>query len=490
MRRFVRQKLHMVHPLFPWFGKKKSAPEPVVEPVAEVAAAEPAVAPEGDSGKRRGKRSYSFADPFFWQYFNLGSQNLAGVDVTQRTAMGVPPFFAAVRYISEGVAMLDRKVKIRKPEGVFDAVGHPVWKSVMKEPHPYYTWNDLICAALVNACLGNGYIRIHWDYSTMRPGYFEHLPSIFTTPYIDDRGNLWFDVTGTIGGRTVIERLPYTDVIHIKGPSLDGITGLNTIITHESVLSTGIARQQYSESVLGKGARPSIAIKTQDELDENEVDAIEQNVMNRIGGAANAGRPLVLDAGQDIQYIQWSPLEAALEALSNLNVEDVCRMTKVPRDLMALDTSGTYGAGVQRSKDFLTHCLNPWIEKFQEEFNRKAFWYDELEMQTVWFEFDTSMYVALDEKTKSEKLVKEVAGTVRTPNEARAELGLPPVDGGDELMVDINLLPMSKAVEVALAKYLSAQGEKIRKDAGDDLGGELQNDTENEPDDAKSKSAA
>lgn len=468
------------------FGSSKKAAA-VAAPAAPAAVTPEAAA---DGGKRKGKRAYALADPFFWQYFNLGGDNLAGVEVTQRTAMGVPPFFAAVRYISEGVAMLDRKVKIRKPEGVFDAFGHPVWKSVMREPHPYYTWHDLICAVLVNACMGNGYIRIHWDYSTMRPRYFEHLPSVFTQPYIDENGNLWYDVTGVIGGRTVVERLPYTDVIHIKGPSLDGITGLNTIITHESVLSTGIARQQYSESVLGKGARPSIAIKTQDELDEKEVDAIEQNVMNRIGGAANAGRPLVLDAGQDIQYIQWSPLEAALVALSNLNVEDVCRVTKVPRDLMALDTSGTYGAGVQRSKDFLTHCLNSWIEKFQEEFNRKVFWYDESETRTVWFEFDTSMYVALDEKTKSEKLVNEVAGTIRTPNEARAELGLPPVDGGDELMVDINLLPMSKAVEVALAKYLSAQGEKNRAAAGDDLSGELQNDIENEPDDAKSEPAA
>ena len=32
-------------------------------------------------------------------------------------------------------------------------------------------------------------------------------------------------------------------------------------------------------------------------------------------------------------------------------------------------------------------------------------------------------------------------------------------------MVDINLLPISKAVEVALAKYLSSKGEQARASA-------------------------
>src|SRR5690606_37005383 len=122
----------------------------------------------------------------------------------------------------------------------------------------------------------------------------------------------------------------------------------------------------------------------------------------------NAGRPLILDAGQKVQYIQWSPLEAALDKLAALNVEDVCRITKVPRDFLALDTHGTYGAGVQRSKDLLLHAYSPWIEKIQEEFNRKLFWQSEARGRRVYFEFDTGMYVGLDKEAESKMLVEEV----------------------------------------------------------------------------------
>lgn len=418
-------------------------------------------------------RSYTLTDPLFWSYFNLNQKSLAGVDVTQQTAMGVPPFFAACRWIAEGVSMLDRRVKVRRSDGVYDADDHPVWLLMNGSPHPYYSWFDLISALLANACLGNGYALIHWDESTMRPYALEHIPSVSCRPEYDTLGNLTYFISGDFGGRSVVRRVPYTDMIHIKGFSLDGIMGLSTTITHKSTLSTGIARQQYSESVLGKSARPSIAIKTEESLTKDEVAQMEQNVMARIGGSENAGRPLILDAGQEIQYVQWSPLEAALEALANLNIEDVCRITKVPRDLLALDTHGTYGAGVQRSKDFLTHCLNPWIEKIQDEFNRKLFWSSESRGGRYRFEFDTSMYISLDEKSKSEKLAQEVAGTIKTPNEARAELGLQPLPGGDELLVDINLLPVSRAAEIALAKYLSSAGEKLQGEAA-------QNNTDNE----------
>ena len=435
------------------------------------------------------KRSITLADPRFWAYFGLGSQNLANVDVNINTSLSLPPFFCAVRYISEGVAMLDRKVKQRTADGLKDADTHPLWDFfVSPRPHPYYTWSQFICALLTNACIGNGYALIHWDYSEMRPMYLEHIPNIFCKPEFDCDGRHWNIISGNINGSAISRRVPPTDIIHIKGLSIDGVLGYDATVMHENTMATGISRQVYENSVMGKQARPSIAIQQMEALESaDEAATIEENIMRRIGGAENAGRPLVLDAGQTVQYLQWSPLEAALDKLAALNIEDVARITKVPRDLLALDTHGTYGAGVQRSKDFLLHCLSPWIEQIQEEFCSKLFWTMEARGQQVFFEFDTAMYVGLDKEAESKMLVEEVRGTIRTPNEARAIKGLPAAPDGDELMVDINLLPMSKAVEIALAKYLSAQGEKLRgqsdnKSADTNPNGENKPDTENEQD--------
>ncbi len=456
-------------PLTRWFEAHPWQPVPEEREVVEAPAATE-------------KRSYSLSDPRFWRYFNFGPANLANVDVTTETTLSVPPFFCAVRYISEALAMLDRVVKHRKPDGIHDADTHDLWNFfVGPKPHPHTTWSDFLCALLTNACLGNGYARIHWDYATMRPMYLEHIPMIYCRPEYDNLGNLWYVITGQVGGRTVVEKVPYTDMIHIKGLSLDGVLGYDITMLHQPTLAAGIGRQKHTESVLGKGAHPSLAVQAGEDLDATEVANVEENLMNRIGGAQQSGRPLVLSKGYTVEYLQWSPVDMALEALSNLNVEDVARITKVPRDLLALDTHGTYGAGMQRSKDFLLHCLNPWVEKIQEEFSCKLFYYSESAAKKVWFEFDTSMYVALDKEAESKILVEQVAGSVRTPNEARMAIGLPPLPGGDELLVDINLLPISKAVEVALAKYLSSEGEKAKGKQEEAATSNNQTDLEDEP---------
>ena len=412
------------------------------------------------------KRSYSLKDPHFWAHFSLGRGTVSSRPVSADLAFSVPPFFSAVRYIAEGVAMLDRVVKHRTQAGVLEAHDHPISYLMHGSPHPNYTWSDLISALLTNACLGNGYLRIHRDPDTLRPVMLEHIPAFYVSLEYDEIGWLWAFIAGHANGRTVFERVSYDDIIHIKGLSLDGVSGMNVLHLHEATFNDGAGRQEYSGSVLGKGARPSLAIKTDQVLDEKEVSTMEDNFMRRHGGAKNSGRPLVLDGGQDIRYLQWSPMEAALDKLAQLNVEDVSRMTKVPPEFLALDRSGTYGASVQRSQNFLTYCLGPWLEKIQDEFNRKLFYVRESRSKKYWFEFDTSMFLALDKKSEAEVLVGLVAGSILTPNEARAWIGYNPLAHGDELMGNINTLPLEDLTEVALAKYLSSEGEKARAASG------------------------
>lgn len=408
-------------------------------------------------------RSYSIADPNFWSYFNLGNRTKADVPVTELTILGNSAFYSACRYISEGVAMLDRGVKRRKQGRVMDADQHPVSEFLNDAPHPHYTWFDLICALLVNALMGNGYARIWRAPMTMRPVYVEHLPQSAVMVDYDQWGNLFYRVSGAIGGKSVNYNLPPSDIIHIKNLSLDALTGLTTTFLHTDIHGTGIALNQYSAATLGNGAAPSLAISSEDELTWADLKMARENFMQQYSGSANAGVPIFLSKGQKIEYLSLKPHEVGFAEFSSMNVADVARLTKVPLDLLMVDAGGTYGAGVQRSQDFLTHCLRPWIERIQEEFTAKLFYVKE--RGRYWMEFDLSMYLELDRAAEVESLTRMVAGTIMTPNEARLKLGLDPVEGGDELLTDINQVPLKNVLEVALAKYLSSEGEKNQGDA-------------------------
>ena len=432
-----------------FMGTRAANPAPVENRAVEVVPTE--------------SRSYSLTDPNFWSYFNLRNQTKADVPVTQHTILGNSPFYSACRYISEGIAMLDRQV-MRKMAGRTSQIeDHPVAELLADTPHPHYTWFQLLSALLVNAVMGNGYARIWRDPMSMRPVYVEHIPSNCVCVENDMWGNLVYRVSGVIGGRSVNIDLPPSDVIHVKNLSLDAISGLSTLFLHQDIHGTGIALGQYSASTLGQGAAPSIAISSEDDLTFADMKTARENFMAQYSGSANAGVPVFLGKGQGIEYLSLRPSEVGFSAFGDMNVADVARITKVPLDLLMVENGGTYGAGVQRSKDFLLHCLSPWIEQLQEEFTRKLF--RQSEQGRYSFQFDTSMYLSLDAEAQAQVYMGYVAGSIMTPNEVREKLGLPPAKGGDSLMVDINLIPIENGVEIALAKYLSSKGEQAKADS-------------------------
>lgn len=406
------------------------------------------------------KRSYSLSDPNFLSHFRIQPNTLADVDVTHETSLGITAFYGAIRIISESIAMLDRRVMQRKGGDVSESENHPLVEFFRERPHPYYSWFDFFAALISNAMFGNGYARIHRDEETWRPAYLEHIPGWMVRVECDYTGAIWYVVSGTLNGKTIIERVPHTEMIHLKGFTLDGVQGLDTLWLHGPTFGVGVAETKYAGSVMGKGAHPSIAIKVDDELDEPEARNLEENFMSRHGGTGNAGRPLVLDNGQNVQYLQWSPLDVALEQLRHLTIEDVSRITKVPLYLLSLNKYGTYGTAQQMSEDFLRHTLGPWIEKIQEEFDAKLFTSFEFRTRRAYFEFDTSPYVSVDVEAETKMYAEAIRSTQMTPNEVRKLKGLQPLDGGEELMVDINLLPASQAAQIAYAKYLSSEGEK------------------------------
>jgi HK97 family phage portal protein len=289
-------------------------------------------------------------------------------------------------------------------------------------------------------------------------------------------GSLWYRVSGELNGRMVTEMVPAYDMIHIKGFTTNAITGKRISLVHSSTIGAGLAAQRYSENVYGRGAHSSFAVKYDQALEEKEATDIEDRIWNRIGGMDKTGRPFVLDDGMDIERLQWSPDEVLLIDFSRLSAEHASMITQVPMEMLRSESTGTYGAALMRSQNFLTHGLQPYIEKIQEEFNRKLFWVKEYNQRKVFFRFDTSMYVRMDKETEMNVLTGFVAGGVLTPNEARTRLGLVGLPGGDALYIPSTMVP---------AVNLITQQQSIGEPSGDAAaavsGGEPQTDNKKLP---------
>ena len=100
--------------------------------------------------------------------------------MTDYKILGLPPMFSAIRFISEAISMLDRRVVSRA--GVAE---RRCWLIIrflfLIRFRIRFTWFDLLQAWVADACLGNGYILIERDRA-QRPEQLILVPSGMCTP--------------------------------------------------------------------------------------------------------------------------------------------------------------------------------------------------------------------------------------------------------------------------------------------------------------------
>ena len=82
------------------------------------------------------------------------------------------------------------------------------------------------------------------------------------------------------------------------------------------------------------------------------------------------------------------------------------------------------------------------LKQYEEELNYKLLSKKEIE-EGLFFKFNEKVILRTDSKTQIEALSKAVNNGIYTPNEAREYLDKPSKEGGDELVMNGNYIPIT-----------------------------------------------
>ena len=93
------------------------------------------------------------------------------------------------------------------------------------------------------------------------------------------------------------------------------------------------------------------------------------------------------------------------------------------------------------------------MKVYEEEINAKVLTADQL-MDGLWYKFNEKVLLRTDSKTQEEILAGYVNNGIYTPNEARDLLQLPAMEGGDQLVMNGNYIPITMVGE----QYSSSGG--------------------------------
>jgi HK97 family phage portal protein len=227
-----------------------------------------------------------------------------------------------------------------------------------------------------------------------------------------------------------IVKLTPREILHIPGPM-----GLSPIGVARQSIGGSLATEEYAGKLFANGTLSSGILETEQKLTQDQATALKQRWQEKIAGLAHAHEIAVLDSGAKYHQISISPADAQLIEQRKFNVTEIARLYGIPPHMLAeQEKSTSWGTGIeQQAIGFVVFTLRPWLIRVEQRIS------DECLPRGVEAHFHTEDLTLGDAKTRAEVDLIGLQNGVKHRNEVRVSRGLPPVQGGDNFMVPMNM---------------------------------------------------
>lgn len=222
----------------------------------------------------------------------------------------------------------------------------------------------------------------------------------------------------------------------------NGVIGLSPLGHARNALGIALASEKRVSQVFLNGAKPAGILMYDKILRPEQRQGIRDSFKDLVEG--NDDSLLVLEAGMKFEPISMSPQDIELLASRRFQIEDVCRFMGIP-SVLVNDTasSTTWGSGIEQIiSGWYKLGLKPYLTRIEQSMYVNLLTEEERAQYIVEFDFDALLRA--DPAARFEGYQKGINAAVLTPNEARENEGLAPMNGGDTLMVNSAMVPIDQ----------------------------------------------
>lgn len=389
----------------------------------------------GSTGQQQGVQ---FGEPLTRVYESNKDYGIDG-------ALQVSAVWSAVELLADNLASLPLFVYNRESgqEGHKTlARGTPLWNLLHDSPNRRHTPMEFWQYMTLNYVLrGNAYARL------VRNGAGEVIEM---WPLSADQVEV-----EVLADRSIVYKYSYEGAIAVydersmlhwrdKG---NGVVGMSRLDYMRSTVGVAISAQNHSENTFRKsGKRPGVFMIDK-LLNEAQRAAIRNNYRGLTEG--NDDDLLVLEAGAKFEPLNMSPVDLQLMETRRFSVEDIARWFGIS-SVMINDTAKTttWGTGIEQIiEGFYKFRLRPMLESLEQAIERRVLTPRQRELYSVEFSLEAILRGSLQYRLDAGS--KAVQNGLMTRNEWRQLENLPPVDGGDALTAQSNLVPVNLLGAVA-----------------------------------------
>jgi HK97 family phage portal protein len=294
--------------------------------------------------------------------------NDAGVPVTHERAFMVAAVWACIDIIASAVASSDWNVVsgLRYSGNVEAMPDDPLQRLLNIRPNPEMTALSAKRALLIAAVgWGNGYAEIGWDMAG-RPTAIWPISPDRVLPQRDPKtGELVYRVAQDYVGGFVM--VPAEDMLHIRGGSLTGLHGDDTVAKAVKSIAIAIALDQFSASYFANGTHVGGVITAKSKLDQPSYDRLQEQLNKKHQGSRQSFKNLLLDNGATFEQLDSNAQKSELIQSRILMIEEIARWFRVPPHKLGHLIRATNNNIEHQGIEFARDSLRPWKKEIEQE---------------------------------------------------------------------------------------------------------------------------
>lgn len=373
--------------------------------------------------------------------------NVDEVDISGKNALKEATVYACIRILAESVAKLPIKI-YQDTNGIKKATDHYLYNVLKLRPNPYMSSEAFFkCMETQRNIYGNSYANIEFD----EKGTVKALWPINASKvkiFMDDKelfdssNRMWYVVT--VGENNEKVKLKPDEVLHFKGMTFDGISGISPITYLKSLIQNAKSGTNYVNKFYQSGMQTKGIIQYVGDLNTEAQKRFRDNFEVMSNGLKNAHRVSLLPLGYQFQPISLSMADAQFLENNELTIRQIAAVFGIKmHQLNDLDRA-THTNIEEHQRQFYVDTLMANLTMYEQEMAYKLLLDSELG-KGYYCKFNVDAITRADIKTRYDAYRVAIQGGILKPNEVRALEEREAAEGGDQLLVNGNMLPITMA---------------------------------------------
>jgi len=326
---------------------------------------------------------------------------------------------------------------------------------LLRKPNDYQTRSDFWLYEIRNLLFTGNFMALAERNARQEVAQLHPTPARNCQPYINESTGDIFYRPGQFesGLFSVSELVHSTNVLHVRiNCNRHPLVGETPIAAVNFAGLTGNAIQQQVARFFANLARPSGVLMTPKSLVKKQIDELRDQ-FEAVSTGVNIGRIPVLHSDLKWEAVTMSAQDAETIKAYELTIADIAMAYRVPLFMLGDMSKATFRNVETLMRLFYTSALRFYLEHIENALN--ALFEFDGEREYVEFDIESGLLRG-DLRERIESYTKAVQGGLMTPNEARARESLPPVDGGDSLFLQRQMVPIDKINDIIINESKNA----------------------------------